>query len=744
MSKTLGSILLVAAAVAVNVIPGAGQAISGAILTTVGTSFAAVGIVTTAVSILSVGLAVVGAQAAMGLLGIGPHMPKPEQTESPIKSPTPARVSAYGRVRLHYAYALFETAANGTAVDVGAVHDGRIDGYEQFYLGDDKVTLSGNTVNAGADGRYKDSTIHIYTTLGNAVETAFSAVTSLLPGIWTSDHRGDGVATMAVTFRPVKAKHYQETYPSGLPPAGSAVLRAQPVFDWRDTSQSVGDPLTWKWSENFILHIAHYLLTRKLAVGPTRPPSDPDYWADIAGMYGAVWAIKFTPTLSYWTAAADDADLPTPLKGGGTEPRYRSCLAHKHTDQHKTVLSGLLACGDGWMSPRHDGAIIIYSGRYYEPTVSIGPDEIVSYSFEDGLADEDSVNEIALTYISAAHDFNAVETDAWRDEDDIAARGRVNSVTVSNQVPSHSQARRLAKRYMAKAMAPMRGTVTTNSGGRVAVGQRYINLTIDEGNGFAPYEGPAEITQLTRNLATGGVTFAWVAADPNIDAWNPATEEGDPAPVGNRVALAPLDAPVISSATAAYGYDSATGAPGVYLVLAIDAPDRSDLTWFLRTRASGAAIWGERQYSDIDASAAVALATEFVPVDAMVEVEAAFMTGDGRVSPWSATETVSTSSAAIPPAAPTDLSATAGAAGDATFEWRNPSTSNLAYLRVYRGTTAVLGSATLVSGDLVGGLSAVMTYPETGLSAGTYYYWVRAYNIGGYSSVAGPVSVIVT
>jgi hypothetical protein len=628
MGKTLGSILLIAAAVVINVVPGVGQAISGAILSTVGTSFAAVGIVSTALSVVGFAVTAAGLQSLAKVVGIGPKAPKPAQTETSIKSPNPDRVSAYGRIRLFLAYALYETAEDGTAVDVGAVHEGKIDAYEQFYLGDDKVTLTGSTVNTGADGRYKGGVINLYTTLGEATETAYAAVISLLGGIWTSSHRGDGVASLAMTSAPVKAKHYQDVYPNGLPPSPSAVIRAQLVYDWRDPGQDVDDPSTWAWSENVILHIAHYRLVRE----------------------GKDWATHFAPTLSYWTAAANDADVAMPLKAGGTEPRYRSCLAHKHTDPHKDVLTALLSCCDGWMAPRSDGAIVIFSGRYYAPTVTIGPDEIVSYTYEDGIEDEESANEIALTYISAPHDFNAVETDAWRNEADIAARGRVNSISLANQVPSHAQARRLAKRYMAKLTAQQRGTVTTNTAGRVARGQRYIHLTIDEGNGYAPFDGPVEITQMTRNISTGGVTFVWVSTGPEIDDWNPAAEEGDPAPVGERVAGSELSAPTISSATPDFSdignsdSDGISGGivTGVRINIGTTAPDRADLTWFARWSVGGGP-WSERECPDVTVFGAVSFTTEYVPYGTNVDIQIAYSYGDGRISAWSATETVDTS-----------------------------------------------------------------------------------------------------
>ena len=687
MSKTLGSILKFGSIGFLAIVTGGiGLGLAGGL--SLGASFAgvagALGVSTTSL----VGGALVGISSVASLFA--PGAPKPAATETAIKSPTPDRISAYGRSRLYGAYMLYMTASNATACDAYAIHDGQIDGYEIYYLGDKRVATSPGIVAGLPDGTYKSPTVEIDSRIGLPTETAFSQLIAMLPGTWTEDHRGDGIATAMVTWKEARTKDYQEIYPNGQPPL-SVAARWQLAFDWRDPSQDVTDPTTWKWSENAILHIAHYQLVRN----------------------NKDWATHFVPTLAYWTAAANDADIAVPLKGvqailtsdaaddgvhtlelstvngltvgativisatgdtslaetrivgaisgltvtitveidnfhpqgsqvtwssaGGSpasEPRYRSCVAHKHTDAHKDVLANLLACCDGWMAPRSDGALVIYSGRYYAPTVTIGPDQITGYSLQDGVAEESALNQISVTYVSANHDFSTVETDAWEDTDDIDSRGKVLSDTLSNQVPTHSQGRRLAKRKMSQVMAPFRGTVTTNAAGRAVIGQRFIHLQlIDAGTTF--YDGPAEITKLTRNLATGGVTFDWIAADPNIDAWNPATEEGEPAPVGNRVATMPLDVPVIASAIFFGSDNSGSGTPGARVRITATGPDRTDLTWFARWRVVGATAWNEQQYSDTDPGVSVILETGFVPVDADIEVEVAYQVGDGRVSPYS-------------------------------------------------------------------------------------------------------------
>lgn len=639
MAKTLGSILSFAGAAAL-VASGVGAVAGGALFASAG-GFSIAGISTSALLTASTALTAVGSLVG-NLAGTGV---KAEATNTAIRTERPPAVSAYGRLKLFGgAHILYETASDGAAVDAWAFHQGRIDAIEGYYLGDKRVTrLANGFVQKGEDGSYGNSdTIQIGANLGVFPETAHAPVVAKLPGIWTTDHRGDGVVTGYMISKAVKAKNYQEIYPSGGPNQTpmAIVIRAQRVFDWRDPTQLLADPATWKWSENVWLHIAHYQLVRN----------------------GKAWARHFAPTLAFWTAAANDADSPVPLKAGGTEPRYRSCVSHRHAadgSQHKVVLEALLSCCDGWLSVREDGALVPYSGRYYEPTVTLGPDQIVSYTVEDGIADEDAVNSLNVTYISDQHDFNEVDTTPWTDEDDILARGE-RSEDFKPQTPSYAQNRRLAKRAMAKKNARKRGTfVTTSEGGRELLSQRYINLRLIEGEGtddeFAPYVGPAEITGLSRNLQTGVVSASWIRADPNADAWNPETEEGEPAPVGDRVAREPLEAPTIISATAQYSavgqtpegdevIDPMPGqtATGARVLIAADGPDREDVTWYARWRVGVSGSWNEREYADADPGPAVSFQTEFVPLVDDLNVQVAYSVGDGRLSPWSASAVVDT------------------------------------------------------------------------------------------------------
>jgi hypothetical protein len=579
-----------------------------------------------------------------------PTPPKPDTTVTSLKSALAPRVRAYGRSRLYGNYVLFTTATSGVAVDVYSflhTSGNAIDGIERYYLGDQQVATTTGGVTGLSDGTYSGGNVSIDSRLGHATETAFS-LTSLLGSVWDTNHRGDGVVSGLVVWEPVSSKDYQKVNPNGQP-ALSLVARWLRVYDWRDPDQSLADPSTWKWTENAVLHIADYILTVEKAARAI------DEMFPSASSLHIAWERYFAPTLQSWTDSANDADSAIPLKAGGTEPRYRGCVSHLMTDAHKDVKTRLLSCFDGVLVSNANGAITCHSGRYYYPTVEIGPDEITSYSLQFGIDDEDAVNDIAVTYISADHDFSAVATDNWTDEDDIMARGQIMSESLADDVPSWGQARRLAKRKEARSMPPAQGSCVTNSAGRAARGERFIKLRIEEA-GTLLYYMPVEITGLTRNLAGGGITFTWIEANPDIDEWDPETEEGNPAPVGDAVTPEALTTPVITSAEAVNSDvgttpDGETGlgdtisgasATGVRTSVTATGPDRPDLTWYLRWRVGTSGAWVEAATTDTAPGVSVHLISGFVALATNVNVEVQYQVGDGRYSDWSTAAVVDT------------------------------------------------------------------------------------------------------
>jgi hypothetical protein len=596
----------------------------------------AVGAVVTSVVTVGLGLGI----STLASLAFAPGVPKPPAIQNPIKQSVPPRRSGYGRAKLSGFYMCFE-AANQTSYDALAVHDGEVDGWETYYLNDDVVTLTGGGGVISPDGKkYTYGTpgdrVLFQTTTGQATETANTALVAGLPGVWTSDHRGDGVASIYLICKQSKPSLQQQVFPNGLPQPAVAG-RLLKVFDPRDPDQDPAVPATWRWNENGVTQLADYLVS------------------DAHGM-GLGYARRIAPALDIWKAEADVCVEAVALAAGGTEARYRSGGVFDHTTAPADVINQMLLSFDGWLSQRGDGSIIVRAGHYTEPTVTLTDDHIVGYSLQHFQIDESAVNELTVSFTNPATGFNTDDAGVWQNADDITARGRIRSQPLDLLwVPSASQARRLAKRQMARYVAELRGTLRTNLFGMNALGERYLRVQVSENDSLN--DVVIEVLKVEIDLASLTLSIDFVAANPDIDAWS-TTEEVDGGEINPRPAGGALDPPVIDDIVVVYR-TTGPGVAGARLSLAIDDPGREDLEWRVRWRVAGDSAWTEASYTDVDPGVSVEIDTGFVPVDSDLEVQAMYSTAGG-ISPWSDTFDVST---------PTDATAPDAAAGIMLNSW---------------------------------------------------------------------------
>jgi hypothetical protein len=209
-------------------------------------------------------------------------------------------------------------------------------------------------------------------------------------------------------------------------------------------------------------------------------------------------------------------------------------------------------------------------------------------------------------------------------------------------VQSPSQARRLAKRKMSRLTAELRGDVTMNLYGLVGLGERYLRLRITENPALTDLI--VEVSNVQIDLAALQVTYSWVTANPDIDAWNRFSEEGPASPTPTVPDVAPLTPPTINTVTPQYD-PSASSDVGARLNVNITAPVTADVQWLIRWRRSGESPpnnWTEAKATDVDDGALVDLLSGFVPASGTLDVQVAYVTAGGT-SPWSVTQTIAVS-----------------------------------------------------------------------------------------------------
>ena len=539
----------------------AAEAVAGAVyagLTTVGVPAATA--VTFANYAASFTLIAVYTAAYIGpSLLFRPNIPDPAFGRSVRKQPIPDRVSGYGRDRIGGAYMLYE--AIGERADlVYACHDGMIDGWETLYLNDQKEVIGGDGyVQQGADLRYgvNSDLVQIDQRLGLPTETRYPLPPT---SIWPTNARGDGIASLFMRAKSSSKEHFLRDYPNGLP-IPSRVARLQVCWDprlgARGTINNDADKAasaTWAWTPNPILHLLDYMTNSSTGMG--------------------FEVSRFIPRIADWIEAADVCDEAVTGETGG---RYEAGGVYLHSTAPADVIATLLACCDGWMTQDGEGAFTVQAGAYYEPTVIIKDEHIVGLSRQFFVEDERAVNEMVVTFKDPAFDYSEVESDPIRNEEDIDARGEVRSQRLSFPwVQSNAQAQRLGKIALAKAGAPISGTVTTTLEGLKAFAERRIRIQAPSDSEVMS-DIVVDIAPLTLNPDMT-VSIPFKSCDPSVyGAAGSGTGPGDDTRPDDEV----IPVPIVNSA----GITITGGTPRLFLT--IENPDRSDLNYVIYWRTVG-------------------------------------------------------------------------------------------------------------------------------------------------------------
>ena len=688
------------------------------------TILAVIKVTTAVVSVASQVLLAYGLQLAGSLLRPKPKIPKAADGRTGIRQPAAPRASGYGRARMAGVYQLYEERA-GSSYDVLAFHDGRVDAVERYFLHDDEVTVVNGIVQPTADGAYGGTRVRFRTTLGLATETAFAETVSAVGDIWTAQHRGDGVASIELVSGGVAQADFARIYPNGLPQP-SVVARLQRVFDPRQGGQSYDDPATWAWSDNPILCLMHYLTDAN------------------AGM-GEDYARRIAPALADWIAAANVCDEPIPLAAGGTEKRYRCGGWFLHDTDPVEVIDMLLTTCDGWLAPRGDGALTVRAGKFIEPTVVFTADHIVEFSTQRFVADEDALTELIVGYTTPTN-YTDVEAPAWIDAAERDARGKDRVASVeATWVQSRPQARRLAKRTVLRANAKTRGSIRTTLFGLTALGHRYVRIQNPTLPSLADIT--AEVQRLEIDLASMTVLVEYVQLGAEIDAWNPATEEGAPeaAVTVPGAVKPPTPTGVIGNCI---NVVSGTDVFGIGFRIRLDRPARTDLTvsvqWGVRgTSFSEEATFALDQMDDVGGGKIETVFSRSSMIAGQFYVARVATVGPGGA--YSEFVTVDMPAREpLPPPPPIQITATGGS-GQAVLGWRTPPRATHAKTRVYRARAGeTFSQATSV--DVLGAQNTVQSLTQTLLAPGGYQYWFRTIDTSEVLSQqsSGPFDVTVT
>jgi hypothetical protein len=482
----------------------AGQAIAGALLSGVG-QFA----INTALSL--------GAAALANTL-FRPKS-KPSENQRDFRQALPPKTWSYGTVRLsgpcHFWGAKLPTTRDDRNQYKGviiAAHE--IEEYVTIYLNDQEVVLDefGGVITAPyVINNFEMVRMNLH--LGTADQAADPMLLSEWPEVYTANHRLRGIAHVVVAFeQPGGQSQFSQLYPNGEPTL-SVLIKAKKVYDPRLDGSIPGgvgahrydDSDTWEWTENAALCALDYI-TQSHGYGISHEEMD----------------------LAIWMEIADVCDEPVTLAVGGTEARYRVATTISAIEPRKQALRRLLEAFAGELFKTREGLWGVRAGRWVEPGVTLAEDShhFKTFNFEEPEA-LDRYNKLIIQCLSPLNKYVEVECDPWVDQASIDLIGEKSRTLDLTQVPSYTQARRLAKIRFYRDNPEFVASVQTNFYGLNCISQNIVN--IDYPNLLV--DGPFwldESPRLAENFATAQLMLR--KANPAAFDWTTA-EEGTAPPI---------------------------------------------------------------------------------------------------------------------------------------------------------------------------------------------------------------------
>jgi hypothetical protein len=649
----------------------------------------------------------VGISLGLGLLqsALTPRRraPAPEDVKSNLKSAVQPRYRHYGRVRAGLTPFWTESSKGAYYKNV-YVGEGPINGFLAYYIDDKIVTPNGSGVVTAAPF---DSKLIIHSRVGDNPSPQLTHLETAFPGVWTTDHRAHGCAILSAVQLAVPSNKFSSVFPRGAETQYTAVIEGEKLIPYDGIGANV-------YSDN---------LARVVF----------DFMAHPKGLGWPIERLRTPQALEAWARAIEICDDQIPLKAGGFEARYRVAVSHSFEERKVDVLQRILAAGDAYVIFTSDGGISIEVGRDVDDSFVFDANNITGFSnLRMTLSNSERVNVLKCKFYDQANQYSTGDADPLTDETHISGFGEQSASIELICSPSHGQTRRLMVAAFARMNAPFSATLTVNNAGLGGMRRRYCRVRF-------PIDADLEIDlvcevkkfdlNITEQGALAGATVE-VASFPadTYTKWVALTDEGRAPAIPDPITAEEIPipaAPVLAVIREAIG-----AAQVPYISLTVDDPANPGLQVKAEFKKSADSIWTAIAFSpdqNISRFGAVQDGTTY-------DVRAWYSTLLGRDGVKSAISSIAVVADPTAPAVPTAVSGTGGA-GQATINWTSPSSANYAYALIKRNTINNEGAAATVA-TRYGPQNTAQSFVDTGLAAGTYFYWVRSSNASGVTSAA--------
>jgi hypothetical protein len=652
-------------------------------------------------SIFSFGALVAASQLAIGL-GLSlvanlifkpkvPDAPTPEDGKYNLRQNVPSLTVVLGRAKKSSDYVALEEK-NGQAHHVMVIAGHRINRFVKHYLHDEEATF-------GVDGvitspSHFDDNVEMYTRLGLDAEMAFPKMVALFPSIWTSDHRGDGLASVHMIVHDTSPEEHQKTFPQQMP-AHSSEIEGALLFDPRDSSHDPDDDDTWDFSTNLALERLFHL---------THPSGGKMTFDDMH--------------IADWINAANVCDQSVTNKQGGTEDRYHGGFWYRYENDPVQIGRIMDQAAELVLYETEDGKVGVHAGEYVEPDIRLTEDDIISVSYDANRRMSANVLAVRGQYTDPGKVYNTVDAAIYGDpyEDETERSKTVQNVAVQ----SHNHMQRLQKITYIRSNAPRVRLLVHYEPAKKVPYRRFIKVH------YPPKmdEAVVEITGRPK-LSLKNLTYeveGIVVPGSALYTFDAATEEGEPpadiiqvekddipVPAGFDVVI--QNEVVTGGSTAAYGMATWDAQPESFTV---------EVEWQLTSGGTLRTVRAEPGEEEAR--------TGYLSDGAEYRFRARNWSA-GVPSDWTSYVTRTATADPVAPGVATGVTGTGGV-GEFTFNWMAPNSANYLASRLYLNTVNDFGTATIVATEY-GSPNASDIRVVSGLTAGTYYGWVEAINKSG-------------
>ncbi|MHC2087213.1 phage head spike fiber domain-containing protein [Methylobacterium sp. CM6244] len=616
-----------------------------------------------------------------------------------------ARIRIYGRAMVGGKRAFWD-ARNNNLYQIIMIATDRIDGIEQYWIGDRHISTSaGEDGGATIDYPYLNR-IQFEARLGDKNQPASAIIRQAYPEMWTAAHQLNGIAYVACLFLGVKKEEVSIIYPQGYATVLRFVVRGARVWDTSNSAQDPDNDATWAFSESPALCILDYLRHRD----------------------GMRFARSRMDVPSFEAFRAECAEAVA-RKDGTLEPRYRIGGTYSLLEAPKNVLARMCDTCEAQLVRRPSGLIGIRGGKYVAPLVNISTKNIVTASVTDGVDKLDAYNRMSVSYTDPDNFYGPTELTSREDEASQSRVGQLDTGFDLVMVPSWTQAARLAKIRFDNDNPDWKGTLGTDFSILDALDQETAQVTFDPMPEIGPMiDAPCRLSSFSIRGDLSGCDVGFASVRPSTYQWDPATEE-PPRPTA-PMAIQSIDViakPIVSIRAERRAIGN--GTVGVWAVVTWLASSRADVIPEAQVKLTGSPDTEYRQIG-IRADSLSAEAGPLTDTQSFT-FRVRFRIG-GKSSDWSDTVTLAVTADATAPNVPAYSSATLS--GTTVNHAIKQSGGNARTVQLFRanGFGKVFADAALSVSKAVDP-NQPDTLPDT-ISLGYITWWLTAQNGSGVSS----------